>query len=375
MRVGFLTLRMLLGYGVDLVVAQLARRLLREGHEVTVFTTTYDDTFAGEDFAIEKVEIPGGEFNRALFIYERNAGCALRRMRRRLAGFDVLVPATFPFYCVHRHFNGPVLHFDFGNVPTRGFSYRGKLNWTYLHLVETCWHTLRADRVATISRFLAGRFLPEVQKKLTVVHLGGDHYLNDMNERGDDAGELRRKLRDRLGIYEDEIVIACCTRLHRRHAPYKNLPELVDTFHRLREVGLPVRLMLAGLGSSEDEAWLRGEGADVLANLPASEMPAFYAASDVYASPSLWEGFNLPLVEAAWFGVPAIAYDVAAHPETTAPLLVSSASSFREELGRLVFSAESRARLGEVSRARARRFTWDATYRKFIQLLEDLVSR
>jgi len=366
--------RMLLGYGVDLVVAELARRLARDGHEVTVFTTTSDDTFAGENFGIEKVEIPGGEFNRALFIYERNAGRTLRRMRERLAEFDVLVPATFPFYCVHRHFGGPVLHFDFGNVPTRGFSFRGKLNWTYLHLVETFWHTLRADAVATISRFLASRFLPEARNKLTVLHLGGDHYFNVMNARGDSIAALRHAMRTRLGIYDDEVAIACCTRLHRRHAPYKNLPELVAMFRRLREVGLPVRLVLAGLGSPGDEAWLRGEGADVLANLPAAEMPEFYAAADIYASPSLWEGFNLPLVEAAWFGVPAIAYDVAAHPETTASILVSSAAAFREQLGRLVFSAESRKKLGEVSRTRARRFSWEIAYRKFAQLLEGLVK-
>ncbi len=363
-----------MGYGVDLVVAELAHRLVREGHSVTVFTTTFDDTFAGENFGIEKVEIPGGEFNRALFIYERNAGRALHKMRERLSEFDVLVPATFPFYCVHRHFRGPVLHFDFGNVPMRGFSFRGKLNRTYLHLVDIYWHTLRADAVATISRFLANRFLPEARKKLTVLHLGGDHYINDMRARGDNIAALRRTMRTCLGIYDDEVVIACCTRLHRRHAPYKNLSELVATFRRLREVGLPVRLMLAGLGSPDDESWLRGEGADVLANLPAAEMPAFYAAADIYASPSLWEGFNLPLVEAAWFGVPAIAYDVAAHPETTAPVLVSAQAEFREELGRLVFSNQSRKKLGEVSCVRARRFSWEITYRKFAQLLEGLVN-
>ena len=363
-----------MGYGVDLVVAELARRLVRDGHEATVFTTTFDSTFAGDNFGIEKVEITGGEFNRALIVHERNAGLALRRMRERLSGFDVLVPATFPFYCAHRHFRGPVLHFDFGNVPTRGFSFRGKLNWAYLHLIETYWHTLRADAVATISRFLANRFLPEAREKLTILHLGGDHYLNEMNARGDNIAALRSAMRGRLGVYDDEVVIACCTRLHRRHAPYKNLSELIVMFHRLREVGLPVRLMLAGLGSPEDEAWLRGEGADVLANLPASEMPAFYAAADIYASPSLWEGFNLPLVEAAWFGVPAIAYDVAAHPETTASILVSSAAAFREQLGRLVFSAKSREKLGEVSRARSLRFSWEITYRKFAQLLEGLVK-
>jgi glycosyltransferase involved in cell wall biosynthesis len=370
-RIGFLTLRMLLGYGVDLVLAELAQRLLAGGHEVTVFATAFDETYAGRGINIEKVEVFGGEMNRVLPLYEMNASKTMRRLSAKLAECDVLVPATFPFYGARCAYAGPIIHFDFGNVPTAGFSLKGKANWQYMHFMETYRHALRADAVVTISRFLAQRFLPEAQRKMHIVHLGGDHYLKAMRARGDEQSALRARMRARLGIAENEIAIGCCTRLHRKHAPYKNLPELIKMWHGLKNGGVKARLVLVGLGSPEDEAWLRGEGALALPNLPPEDMPAFYSALDVYASPSLWEGFNLPLVEAAWFSVPAIAYNVAAHPETTAPLLAHSRGEFQAYLARLAGDAALRMRLGEESRQRATAFAWDATYAKFFQVLEE----
>lgn len=370
---------MLLGYGVDLVVAELAQRLARDGDVVTVFATAMDGTFAGRGFELRKLEIPGAEWNRAFFIYEHNADRALARLRTspaiaKLSGYDVAVPCTFPFYGVHRHFPGPVVHFDFGNVPTIGFSLKGKLNWLYLHLMEANLHARKASAIVTISHFLARRFLPETQRRIRVVHLGGDHYFNAMQLSGNTQDELRTKLRSSLGISDHEIVIACCTRLHRRHAPYKNLPELLAMFKDMRAHGLPARLLLAGLGSPDDVAWLESQGAEVLPNAPPELMPSFYSAADLYASPSLWEGFNLPLVEAAWFGVPAVAYAVGAHPETTAPVLVGSRAQFGAALERLVDDRRLRHDLGESSRRRAQEFSWENSYRAFREVLAEVAS-
>ena len=45
------------------------------------------------------------------------------------------------------------------------------------------------------------------------------------------------------------------------------------------------------------------------------ELPLYYAACDVYATCSLWEGFNLPLVEAQACGKPVVAFDIGPHRE------------------------------------------------------------
>jgi len=45
------------------------------------------------------------------------------------------------------------------------------------------------------------------------------------------------------------------------------------------------------------------------------ELPYYYAACDIYTTASLWEGFDIPIVEAYRMGKPTIAFDIGSHPE------------------------------------------------------------
>lgn len=49
--------------------------------------------------------------------------------------------------------------------------------------------------------------------------------------------------------------------------------------------------------------------------VPDEELPNYYAACDVYATCSLVEGFNMPLVEAQACGKPVVAFDIGPHKE------------------------------------------------------------
>ena len=44
-------------------------------------------------------------------------------------------------------------------------------------------------------------------------------------------------------------------------------------------------------------------------------MAKFYSACDCYVTASLWEGFDMPVVEAQACGKSVVAYDVCSHPE------------------------------------------------------------
>ncbi len=368
MRIAFFTTRMLLGYGVDLAIAEISKRLCGYGHEITVYATTYDDTYKGLGFEIRKLEIRGGELNRAFPIFELNARSALRRMAGELEEYDVLIPATFPFYGIWSVQKKPTVFLDFGNVPTTGFTWKGKLNWTYLHLMETYLHSVRAKKVVTISKFLSKRFLPEVRNNARVVYLGGDHYFTKFEERGVSRQEARSLARQELGIDENEIVVGCCTRLHRRHAPYKGLQDLVLIFQELRKRH-QVRLLVAGIGSAEDVEWLKRNRVIPLANIHPSKMPDFYVALDIYATLSRWEGLNLPILEASWFSVPSVALNVGAHPEIPVSILANGVEEFTEQVSRLSLNKEERTRLGQTSKNKAQRFNWETASDEFQDVL------
>jgi glycosyltransferase involved in cell wall biosynthesis len=105
-------------------------------------------------------------------------------------------------------------------------------------------------------------------------------------------------------------------------------------------------------------------------------MPAYYSALDIYSTASKWEGFDLPILEAAWHGVPSVAYNVGAHGEHVTAVLVHEDRS--SELGRaiitLVRDAKLRRQLGSEAFRKARQFSWDNSAAQFEAVLREAAS-
>lgn len=369
----------MLGYGVDVTVDELARRLVTQyGHQVDVWTPTTDGTFAGAPYNLRELIVYGAPVNRVLPLLEMNACIALRRLRRRLSAegtrYDVVVPCTHPYYGVGRVLGAPDIFFNFGNVPTAGFTWRGKLNWAWLNFSERALHKPRARAVASISRFLNDQQSAAVRRKGRVIHLGGDHYGAADPTETESRQARRLAARELLGLPARAVLLGFCGRLHKDHPLYKGTHTLLD-MARWLEPRLPAaRLVLCGIGSPADEAWIRGRGAIPLANVPPARMPLFYDALDAYVCASTWEGFNLPLVEAAWHGVPAVAYDAGAHREHVTAVLVRAgdAEQLFGEARRLASDGELRLRLSREAWQRAQQFSWDESARQFEALLREV---
>lgn len=375
LRIAFFSTRMMLGYGVDLTVHEIASRLAnRFGHSVDVWTPTSDGTYAGAPYALREIIVYGAPVNRALPLLELNAYVALRKLAARLSAagerYDAVVPCTHPYYSAGTAFGVPQVFFNFGNVPPAGFTWKGRLNWAWLNFSDDWLCKPRSARIASISRFLHEQQRVELQRIGRVVHLGGDHYA------APDGAGLRARFRQAHNIAENTVVLGFCGRLHRNHPPYKGTRELLRLGQRIREVEPRALLAMCGIGSPADEAWVREAAALPLCNLPPGEMPAFYAALDVYVCASRWEGFNLPIVEAAWHGVPAVAYDAGAHREHVTAVLVPD-GSFDELCAAaltLVRDGAQRAALGRHARERSKQFSWDRAAAAFDGLLREVAG-
>jgi glycosyltransferase involved in cell wall biosynthesis len=144
----------------------------------------------------------------------------------------------------------------------------------------------------------------------------------------------------------------------------KNLAALVPAARALAGNGVDVAVVGGHRPQFAAEPGL--EALRLLGHVPDALLPGVYAGAEAFALPSRYEGFGLPVLEAMACGVPVVAADVAALPETcggAARLVAPDGAAVRDALLALLGDRAERERLRAAGLARAARFTWDATAR------------
>lgn len=109
------------------------------------------------------------------------------------------------------------------------------------------------------------------------------------------------------------------------------------------------------------------------------ELPALYAGAEAVLSPSLGEGFDLPLLEALACGAAVVASDIPVHVEHFAAAARLFRSGDWEALAEGVEEIlEDRAvarRLRERAVQHAAGFTWERAARRHLELWQEIVER
>jgi len=104
-----------------------------------------------------------------------------------------------------------------------------------------------------------------------------------------------------------------------RIAPHKGIHYLIEAFKLAKSFYPSAKLIIVGK-SYHDKYFHKlkkiADASVIFAGaVDEEELPLYYAACDVYATCSLFEGFNLTLVEAQACGKPVVAFDIGPHRE------------------------------------------------------------
>jgi glycosyltransferase involved in cell wall biosynthesis len=222
-----------------------------------------------------------------------------------------------------------------------------------------------ADRVITASMQTRNDLVERLRvpsDKIEVIHEALAASFTPVNDPARLA-EVRR----RYGLLEPYILFVG------NLEPRKNLVRLIEAYARLkRRSAFPHRLVLAG-----KRGWLYrpifeaverfGLGREVVFTgyVPPEDLPVLYALADVFAFPSLYEGFGLPVLEAMACGTPVITACTGSLPEVAGDAAwyvePEDVDAHTEGMARVLRDDEIRKRLVARGHLQAKRFSWTRT--------------
>ena len=165
------------------------------------------------------------------------------------------------------------------------------------------------------------------------------------------------------------------SRLDGGEALYKGFEILQILAPRLKEKILGLELEYCGKISPSMISVLEAEGWRVRSGVTDQQRNDWLRSCHLILSPSLWEGFNLPLVEAQALGSMAVAFDTGAHPEVV-PFVCGGIDEME---GLIVALDQNRELLCQYSQDAYKfvrdRFNWDHSAEALAQLILKLTSR
>ena len=264
------------------------------------------------------------------------------------------------------------------------FPQRRDLRYT-LHQERYRRGVVRAARVITVSQ-ATRRDLEAVlrisDERLSTIYSAPDPAFTTVR---DDPAQQRQIL-DRYSISYPYILYAGTIRVH------KNVPRLVEAFAVLRHklenhpVYRDLRLVIIGDELSKNPAVRRAvahsrieSAVRFLGFVPIETLRVFYCAAEVFAFPTLYEGFGLAPLEAMACGTPVVASNLPSLVEAVgeAAELVSPDNIFDIERGlrEVLLNLERREWLREAGRLQAERFHWESTAQQVLAIYREVAAK
>jgi glycosyltransferase involved in cell wall biosynthesis len=214
------------------------------------------------------------------------------------------------------------------------------------------------------------RRLGPVRDRGEVIHLGkSEAFSPDFDMSG------MRRLREKYGLHGEYVLYVGTIE------PRKNLARLVSAFGEVSGRYPGLLLVIAG-----KKGWMYEDLMEAVRNtrleprviftgfVSESEKPLLIVSAKVFAYPSLYEGFGIPVLEALACGIPTLTSRLSSMPEVAgdAALLVdpTNVAELSLALDRLLSDGALREKLKQKALLQAAKFTWAKTAAMTLRVYE-----
>ncbi|MDA1196661.1 MAG: glycosyltransferase family 4 protein [Nanoarchaeota archaeon] len=296
--------------GIDRLVEGQAKELSKTGHEVHVFTLA--GSLKPTGIRVHVLGMPNGGFLQRIYRLLMFLDVfKVSRVGSELAGYDRVVSHLYPMTILGASAKkkNPKIEYVYYNAGVGIVSSYSYFERQYLtlfnafnnHFVKSC------DSAVSISKFLADVLKKETGVTSTV------EYISVESKRFNSTVPGSRIVK-KHGLGSGPVLLYVG-----RISPHKGVDLLLKAFTLIKKEFSNAQLVIVGKhtfsGYSKKLKSMNVSGVTFAGFVADAELPEYYAACDVYTTCSLWEGFDIPIVEAFACGKPTVAFSVGSHPE------------------------------------------------------------
>ena len=217
----------------------------------------------------------------------------------------------------------------------------------------------RSKKVLTVSRFSKGelqKYLHLPEEKITVVY----NAVNTMS----DGKELQT---------EEPYLLSVCSM-----DPRKNLRRLVEAFAGMEDIGCKLYLAGGSHAAFRKSGIIPANESDrirVLGYVSDTEISNLYRNATAFVSPSVYEGFGIPNLEAMRQGCPTVVSDIPAYREVCGDASLyfnpDDVASIQASIRRLANDKTLQEQLRAKGYERCRLFTWEKSAEIVMHLIDE----
>lgn len=234
-----------------------------------------------------------------------------------------------------------------------------------------------ADRLVTSSHYSKMEMVEKMgvpAEWISVIHLAADPLYRVIEDC-----RLPERVRKDIGEPEQTILYVGSVE------PRKNLPTLIRAFDALIQRGAcrPKLVIAGGSGWSNSDVYAeidrRGLKDEIYFTgfVTDEELLQLYNSTSVFAFPTIYEGFGLPVIEAMSCGVPVVTSHVASIPEVGGDAVIYNEDPYDDEalsrqLEEVLLDRELRADLRRRGLDQAATFSWERCARETLAVLEEV---